>query len=88
MTLKIVHDYLQTTQNGYVLNVYLSRNTDVEFADDLGRLASHQDDETLCSYIRERYPRTAISQIRVINSDGQVHRLSYMSVLGDAQPQM
>lgn len=88
MTMKIVHDYLQTTSNGYVLNVYLSRNSQVEFADDLGRLAHQQNDETLFSYIRNHYPDTAISQVRVIDAGGEVHRLSYMSVMADVRPQM
>jgi len=88
MAIKIVHDYLQTTQNGYVLNVYLSRDSDVEFAEDLGRLGNRQDDAALFSYIHNHYPHTPISQIRMIDSEGDVHRLSLMSVMGDARPEM
>jgi hypothetical protein len=88
MALRIVHDFMQTTQNGNVLNLYLSRssNVSVEFAEELGHLTRTQEDRQIYSYIQEHYPQIPINQVRLVTGDGQVVTLSYMSMMADVRP--
>ncbi|MBL0389327.1 hypothetical protein JJB07_22300 [Tumebacillus sp. ITR2] len=81
MPLQIVHDFLQETENGAILTVYLARHLDVEFAEDLGRFEDPFDDRNIYAYIQRHYPQVPFNQIRVVTGDHKVTMLSYMSIL-------
>ncbi|PWK05970.1 hypothetical protein [Tumebacillus permanentifrigoris] len=81
MPLQIVHDFLQETENGTILTLYLSRHTDVEIAQELGRFEDPFDDRNVYSYIQRRYRQLPINQIRLVTGEHQVITLSYMSIL-------
>ena len=86
MPLTVVHDFLQETENGYVLTVYLSRESDVEFAGELGRFENPLDDRYVFAYIRRKFPQTPINQVRVVTGEGDVETLSYMSMMAEVRP--
>ncbi|KEO82178.1 hypothetical protein [Tumebacillus flagellatus] len=81
MPLQIVHDFLQETENGAVLTLYLSHHNDVEFAEELGRFEDPFDDRNVYAYIQRHYPQTPINHVRVVTGDHRVTTLSYMSIL-------
>jgi len=87
MPINIVHDFLQETENGYVLTVYLARdNINVEFASELGRFERRIDDRDVFMHMRSKYPGVPINHIRVVTGDAEVVTLTYMSMLADVQP--
>ncbi|MGB8954834.1 MAG: hypothetical protein WCC10_05635 [Tumebacillaceae bacterium] len=81
MPLTVVHDFLKETENGYILTLYLSRESDVEFASELGRFENPLDDRYIFAYIRRHHPETPINQVRIVTGDGDIEMLSYMSVM-------
>ena len=78
----IMHDFLKETENGLLLTVYLSRRrSDVEFDLEFGHLEPPEADQQLLQYIRTRYPRLPLSQVRIVTGDAEVVTLPYMSIL-------
>ncbi|HEU4963042.1 MAG TPA: hypothetical protein VFV52_04145 [Bacilli bacterium] len=79
--LRIIHEYLRETEDGFVLTLYLSRHSDVEFAEELGVLEDQADDELLLAYLERHHPHTPINQIQLVDGNGQIHTCTYMSLL-------
>lgn len=80
--LRIVHEFLrETDDNGFVLSLYLSRDSDVEFAEELGRLEDPAADHFLYAYVKRHHPHTPVNQIQLVDGDGNVQTLSFMSIL-------
>jgi hypothetical protein len=87
MPITIVHDYLRETEDGNVVTLYLSRNSsDVEFAEELGRMESPVDDRYIYAYIKRKYPDTAVNHVQIVSGDHQIRTLSYMSIMADVRP--
>jgi hypothetical protein len=84
MSLSVVHEFLQNTEEGLILTLYLSRRSEVEFAADLGSFQNDADDQTIQAYIAEHHPQTPFNLIRVVTGEGKVVTLSYMCILSDA----
>ncbi|MFD2172049.1 hypothetical protein [Tumebacillus lipolyticus] len=86
MRLAVVHNYLRETENGNVLTLYLSKNSDVEIAEELGRMENPLDDRYLYAYIKRNFPDTPINLVQIVGSDHQIRTLSYMSILAGVRP--
>jgi hypothetical protein len=82
----IVHDFLQVTENGYVLNLYLSPQSDVEFADEIGRLENPIDDRYLFSYVHRKFPKTPINKVRLIDGKADIVTVPFMTLMADVKP--
>jgi hypothetical protein len=82
----IIHDFLQETENGYVLNLYLSRESDVEFAEELGRLENPVDDRYVYSYVHRKFPKTPINKVRLIDGKADILTIPYMTLMADVKP--
>lgn len=87
MPLTIVHDFLKETEEGYILNLYLSRFSDVEFASELGRMENPIDDRYLFSYIHRKYPQTPINKVRLVTGDAKIVTMDFMTLMVDVRPQ-
>ena len=81
MPVAVVHDFLQETENGYTLNLYLSRNSETEFAGELGTFENPLDERYVVAYIRMNHPQTPVNHVRVVTGEGDVVTLSYMTLL-------
>ena len=90
MPIRIVHEFLQETENGLTLTLYLSRHSNVEFSDEPGEAALlpvPEDDHEIVHYVRRHHPRTPISQLRLVTGDGKILIMPYMTVLAEAHSQ-
>jgi hypothetical protein len=84
MPVAVAHDFLQETENGLILTLYLSRLSEVEFASDLGAFNDPEADTLVLSYIHEKYPRMPFSKLRIVDGDSNVYTVPYMTFLAVA----
>lgn len=87
MPIRIVHEFLQETEDGYLLTLYLSHGSQVEFADEpggIGVLPAPTDDHEIVAYVRRRHPKRPISKLRLVTGDAKILILPYMTVLAEA----
>jgi hypothetical protein len=79
MPIRIVHEFLQETEEGLLLTLYLSRNSHVEFGDEVGETVQPvpEDEREIDRYIRRRHPHTPISQIRLVTGDAKILVIPY-----------
>lgn len=81
MNIRIIHDFLKETDEGFVLTLYLSRDSDMEFAEELGAFENPFDDRYVHTYIARKFPKTPINVVRIVDGEGHLYTTSYMNLL-------